>query len=108
MRPSAASRAANAGKILAQRFRCDEDAPLVGGVRDDGGGNTFFHEREPAGGRASLGEARMVEGGGRNAEQQAGREEEQIGFIHGAYNSFSGTNVTKTKAAPQRFGYNRC
>ena len=76
--------AAHAGEILAQRFRCDEDASLVGRVRNHGGGNTFFHEGEPAGGRAALGEARMVEGGGRNAGQQEGREEEQIGFIHGA------------------------
>ena len=100
--------AAHAGEVLAQRLRCDEDASPVGRVRDDGGGDAVFHEGEPAGGRAALGEARMVEGRGRDAEQQAGREEGQIRFIHGAYHSFSGTNVTKTKASPQRFGYNRC
>ena len=75
--------AAHAGEVLAQRLRCDEDAPLVGRVRDDGGGDAVFHEGEPAGGRAAFGEARMVEGGGRQAEQQAGREEERIRLVHG-------------------------
>ena len=90
--------AAYAGEVLPQRLRCDEDARLVDRVCDHGGGNAFFHEGEPAGSRVALGEARMIEGSGRNGEEQAGREEDKVLFIHGAQDSFFKCKCNKNES----------
>ena len=62
--------AAYAGEILAQRLRGDPYARQVGRVRDHGRGHPVPHEAEPSGGLSSGGDARVVDGEGRNTKNK--------------------------------------